>query len=230
MQKEHLLITLDDFGISDQANRHILELVRAGIIDRVAVMSQGLLPEAAIQKLLIAPVALDIHLEINNPFRSKRKLKDGTFNRVFLFFLAYFSGKNSVKQVTQQWEIQIQKFYSLFGRYPDGLNSHEHTHFFPPYFAALLQLATKYNISYIRIGTQSHREKPLVSRILNWLRTKNLPAFTQSGRKTSDFLISFDWLKSWSDLSKYPEESQIEIVFHPERDEEMAFLQTLKNL
>ncbi|MEI8103856.1 MAG: ChbG/HpnK family deacetylase [Candidatus Moraniibacteriota bacterium] len=230
MQKKHLFVALDDFGISPQANRHILELVRAGIINRVAVMPQGLLPEVAIQQLLIAPVALDIHLEINNPFRSERKLKDGTLNRVFLFFLGYFSGKTSVKQVTQQWEAQIQKFYALFGRYPDGLNSHEHTHFFPPYFAVMIQLATKYNISYIRLGTQSHQEKPLVNRILNWLRTKNLPALAQSGRNTSDFLISFDWLSSWDGLNDYPEESQIEFIFHPEREDEMAFLQTFKNL
>lgn len=230
MQKKQLLITLDDFGISAQANHRILELAQTGIINRVAVMSQGLLPETAIQQLLTAPVALDIHLETNNPFRSERKLKDGTFNRVFLFFLAYFSGKNSVKQVAQQWEVQIQKFYSLFGRYPDGLNSHEHVHFFPPYFTVLLQLATKYDIPYIRLGTQSHQEKPLVNRILNWLRTRDLPKFTQSGRSTSDFLVSFDWLDSWDNLNNYPEESRIELVFHPERDEEMAFLQTLKNL
>ena len=230
MQKKHILLAVDDFGISPQANRRILELVRTGIIDRVAVMSQGLLPNIAVQQLLAAPIALDIHLEINNPFRSERKLKDGTFNRSFLFFLGYFLGKTSVKQVTEQWETQIQKFYSIFGRYPDGLNSHEHIHFFPPYFAAILQLATKYNISYIRLGTQSHKEKPLVNRILNRLRAKNLPAFTQSGQNTSDFLISFDWLNSWVDLKNYPEKSQIELIFHPEREEEMTFLQTLKNL
>ena len=218
-------VAVDDFGISEKANRHIIALLSVGTIDRVAVMTEGALTESDIQTLLNSGVALDIHLEIRNPFRSHRKLKDGIFNRLFSFCIGYFSGKTGVSSVEKQWNYQIQRFQKLFGRLPDGLNSHEHTHFFPPYCRILLKLARHYHIPYVRLGTKSSRETAPVSKILNWLRRKNIIAFQQSGLTTSDFMVSFDWLANSRDILTYPQTHTIELVFHPERDEEMKLLQ-----
>jgi predicted glycoside hydrolase/deacetylase ChbG (UPF0249 family) len=220
-------VAVDDFGISEKANHHIITLVKAGVIDRVAVMTEGTLSKSDVQTLLHSGVALDIHLEIHNPFRSRRKLKDGILNRLSAFFLGYCSGKTSVAAVAKQWDAQIRQFQNLFGRSPDGLNSHEHTHFFPPYFKLLLRLAQQHNISYVRIGTESVPESAPVSRILNWLRRRNQKSLRESERTTSDLLVSFDWLTENRDILAYPQEKNIELIFHPERDEEMKLLEKL---
>ncbi|KKQ80371.1 MAG: hypothetical protein UT03_C0026G0009, partial [Candidatus Moranbacteria bacterium GW2011_GWD2_38_7] len=49
--RERLLIAADDFGISSRANRNILYLVSLGKINRVGVMTRGIISPREIEQL-----------------------------------------------------------------------------------------------------------------------------------------------------------------------------------
>lgn len=224
----NIIISVDDFGISQKANANILKLVENGKIDRLAVMVHGIITQEDVARLLMSGVRLDLHADIQSAINPKRKLKDGTFKRVLLFIWNYMVGQNRPQHIERRFEEQIETFRTIFSKYPDGLNTHEHVHFFPPYFKVLVRLAQKYNIAHIRFGKESPHGGTSVSLIVHVLRKLNMHSFVQSGRTSSDIMVSFDWIKDIQDLEKHEPNKTIEIIFHPERDEEMHFLDNLK--
>jgi predicted glycoside hydrolase/deacetylase ChbG (UPF0249 family) len=236
-KSKNFIISADDFGVSKEANAAILNLAKIGKLDRVAVMMGGIISQEEIKALLDSGVKIDIHLHLfESEFFLKRKKErdDGTVKRVSLFVISYLSGQYGTKRMREIWQKQIEEFRKTFGQYPDGINSHEHIHFFPPFFKIVCELLKKLSIPYYRLGKKGTSfDFVSASFILNILRKINLKRIKKSGLVsspsliTSEFLISFDWLKNFplSDISK---SGNIEIVFHPERDEEYEFI--VKNL
>lgn len=220
-----MIFTADDFGISQKADERILKLAEAGVLDRVAVMTRGTATASSIERLAKSGVKIDLHAEIRDDIDPSRTLKAGAVGRILVFVKNFLFGENRVSRVAERWDVQIRDFQSTFGRYPDGLNSHEHTHFFPPYFRTFLFLARKYNIPFVRFGRRSFPGNTSVSHILNMLRVADRREFSRSGLASSDMMVSFDWVDSLEPLEKYPESTTMEILFHPERDEEMEFLE-----
>lgn len=225
-KKRFMIFTADDFGISPQADERILKLAEAGVLDRVAVMTRGTATKESFDRLAKSGVKLDLHAELREDIDPHRTLKAGVFGRATLFVMSIFFGENRVALVEKRWESQIRDFSILFGRYPDGLNSHEHTHFFPPYFGISVRLAKRYNIPFLRFGREYSSQLTLVSCILNVLRCVNKRTFFRSGLDSSDRMISFDWIGTLDRFKDDSEGKTVEILFHPERDEEMEFLET----
>jgi predicted glycoside hydrolase/deacetylase ChbG (UPF0249 family) len=223
--RQNLIVSADDFGISETANRNILELVRAGKVDRVSVMSEGTVSPNEIQELLESGVKLDIHLELKNASDLKnRKLKAGVFGRTASFFWKLIMGANGKKAVKKRWEEQIEKFKALFGKYPDGINSHEHVHFFPSYFKIAAELGKTDGIFYIRIGKKSVQRFCLVCFILNCLRVIDQKSFQSSSMETSEFMASGDWTSGNIEefIKNLP--GKTELIFHPERQDEFEII------
>ncbi len=226
--RENLIIVADDFGVSKKANQAILKLADQKKINRVAVMVGGKISVEEVKKLLASGVKLDIHLHLLNKYffqKRKKEPQSGAIKRGSLFLKDFLSGKYSSQKVNSIWEKQIEDFFHLFKQYPAGINSHEHMHFFPPFFKVALVLKNKYKIDYIRIGKKGLKFK-LIAIILNILRRINLGFNSVANLNTSQYLVSFDWLNLAKTLSEQlPKKGKIEIVFHPEREEEFKFLQ-----
>jgi predicted glycoside hydrolase/deacetylase ChbG (UPF0249 family) len=225
-----VLISVDDFGISEEANKNILALIASKKIDRVSVMMNGILVADEVQILLESGVKLDIHLDRKHIIHENRKLADGFWRRFIEFIWSYFFGSNKPSQVQIAWLDQLQKFKKIFGKWPDGLNAHEHVHYFPPYFRVLLQLAEEYDISYVRLGHMNTKNYTLVAFVINLLGCLNRRALRQSGKESTDRVLSFDWISHrgpfvdfQSDLEKG---TVTEVIFHPEREEEFVYMQT----
>jgi len=185
-------------------------------------MVNGYFSKNEAQKLLKSKVNLDLHLTIF-PITSKQLLSTGVLYRSLRFIFLLLTGKIASKRVAQSWNKQIEKFKKIFGRHPDGLNSHEHTHFFPPYFKIALKLCGKYKIPHIRFGnkvTLPSRNK--ISIILNILNKINRGYFLSYPlRVTSyEYLVSLDWINDFKSFLKNPPSGTVEIVCHPEREEE----------
>jgi predicted glycoside hydrolase/deacetylase ChbG (UPF0249 family) len=168
--RHKLVFSADDFGASQKANDNILELVSLRKIDRVAVMMNGKFTDTEIEALLSSGVKLDIHLDAQQKIEQDRKLKAGVFGRIFKFLKNYVTGQNSPQKIGLIWERQIEDFRNRFGRYPDGLNSHQHIHFFPPYFKIALELCRKYDLEFMRFGKLCAKMLGPVSFILNVLK------------------------------------------------------------
>lgn len=223
--RNNFSICADDFGISERANRNIFHLLDLGKIDRIAIIIDGIINAKDIDKLLRSGCKLDIHLTMG----PTGKESNGIFWRSLKFLLNYSFNGGSARNMEKKWDDQIKKFKKLFGKYPDGVNSHEHIHFFPPYFKKVLALSAKFEIPYIRFG--NHRPpkfKSLISKILNFLHAINSPSFSKSIAVSSERMISLDWIMlKENEILTHPGEGVTEIVCHPERAEEFVFIRKI---
>lgn len=220
-RREKLIISADDFGKSHLANKNILTLARTGRIDRVAFLIDGDIENLEVAELLNFGVKLDIHLNLKK-FKSGPDESRSVFKRGVLFLWLYFSGQGTSSRVAADWERQIKKFEEVFGKKPDGLNSHQYVHFFPPYFKIILRLGAKYQIPYLRFGKIGITEGAnSISGILTWLWKINNSRFKKFFFDSSDFLASYDWIRDFPRfLSELPS-GKTELISHPERKEEL---------
>lgn len=223
--KKNFILSADDFGISRLTNKNILALVKAKKLDRVSVMVDGVFTPKELEKLLQSGVKIDLHLETGPKKKHKKEVKESAFLRGVAFSLSLLSKKMRPDFIAIHWENQIEKFHALLGRYPDGLNSHQHLHYFPPYFKVLLKLAQKKKISFIRFGRDSLiASNTAVYRILIWLHKKDRKAFSASGLESSDRLVSLDWIKNIQKFLDQKSTGSVEIVCHPERKKEFELI------
>jgi len=221
--RQKLIVSADDFGISPRSNRNILYLISLGKINRVGIMVNGEISPKEISELAHSGVKLDIHLDIPRKLGADRKKRNGVIARTVEFLKNILTGKISTKKVASDWEQQIEKFYTLFGKYPDGINSHEHIHFFPPFFKAALLLQEKYIIPYIRFGDSIQmRHHTIIAYIIHFLRIINQKACGPDGCVSSNYLVSLDWISNIDAFLSNLPDGKTEIVCHPELAEEFV--------
>jgi predicted glycoside hydrolase/deacetylase ChbG (UPF0249 family) len=227
-----IYFSADDFGISKLANVNILKVLRRGKLDRVAVMiSENLSPDE-VNELKESGAKLDIHLHLvpkgSDYWRGNRLMRESAAKRLVLFLMNYMTGKFGTQKVALQWTVQIEQFREIFGKNPDGIGSHEYIHYFPPYLKETAKLAHKYEIPFFRFGLSDSQSHSFVSRAINYLRKYGKEHVIASDLTTTDHMESFDWYDNLLFLDKLPPNSSAEVVFHPEREEEMTFLENLK--
>jgi len=235
--RDKIILTADDFGKSEIANKNILYLAKAGKLDRVSVIVDGILRKEEVEKLLSTDIKLDIHLELIWQKRRRNLLKDHTLRQIIVFLVNYLWGdwpvpthpRSEKMAVKKEWQKQIEKFKKIFGRMPNGISSHEHVHYFPPYFSIALQLADHYKIPFIRFGRKGFIGKKnsvyLILKVMYWLNKRN---FLRSKVSSSDYFASLDWLENFDEFSKKIEEGKkIEVACHPEREDEYNFISKL---
>ena len=215
--RHRLIINADDFGISPQANKNILHLIMLGKIDRVGIMVHGKFSDEEVNEIIKSGVKLDIHLDIIHEFHDNRRKRKSAFMRVMEFIGKIFSGKLSSEKTKIAWRSQIEKFREIFGKNPDGINSHEHVHFFPPFFKIALKLQSEYSIPYIRFGESVFmlHNKP-VAHILHWLRIIDRKKFQKSSGASSGSFVSLDWIKNMDKFLNNLPKGTTEIACHPE--------------
>jgi predicted glycoside hydrolase/deacetylase ChbG (UPF0249 family) len=232
-KRKNLIITADDFGKNELANRNILRLVKSGKLDRVSVMIEGDISEDEVKELLASNLKLDIHFELVWQKRRRSLLGDKALRQVAIFFLNYIWGdwhvpenpKSGSKAVHRDWKEQIEKFKKIFGRLPDGISSHEHTHFFSAYFKIAVGLARYFDIPFIRFGKKGFlgKENPK-KMILSILRRIDSGIFFKSKLDSADYFTSLDWIESLKEFSGDIYNGKIEMACHPEREEEFELI------
>lgn len=223
--KKRIIITADDFGISEKANASILKLAKAGKLDRVAVIPHGIFTAQETAELIDSGVKMDAHLNITENILGKRKTKEGIISRGIVFVLKLFTKKFSKKGVYENWDSDIRLFIERFGKKPDGINSHHHVHFFPKYFKIILDLMGKHDISFVRFGKISLLgDNNRVKNILSVLRKKNRKIFLESGQDSTEHLASLDWFRNFDLFISDVPSGTVEITCHPEREEEYEII------
>lgn len=222
--RKRIYVTADDFGVSPRANRNILYLISLGKINRVGIMVNGSISPKEIEALIRSGVKLDIHLDVLHEFHNDRKnFRNGTFLRTLEFVVKIITGKISSKKVSVDWNNQIKKFREIFGKNPDGMNSHEHVHLFPPFFKITMKLQDKFAIPYVRFGDSVFiRHHKAVSHILHYLRKINLRTCLEHGCVSSSSLVSLDWISDIDAFLSNLPDGTIEIACHPEIAEEFV--------
>jgi len=219
--RKECIVTADDYGIRQTAEP-ILRLVHTGKIDRVAVMVHYVSPDQA-QALLQTGVKIDLHLELIDILKSGDKVYDNTLKRSINFAFRYVLRIVTRKKVEEEWRVQIDRFNELFGRMPDGLDSHEHLHYFPPFFRVCVKLAEEFDIPFVRFGrkgllTGFHHS--LTGRILSFFSRQMRSFFAETDRRTTDYVVSLDWFSDVETFLEKRPNGSLEIIVHPEREED----------
>lgn len=228
--RKKLTISADDYGIRE-TSKSILELAEKGSLDRVAVFAE-LVTDDDMRALLKTRVVIDIHLELMHLLKSGYEDTGSALGRGINFLFRRIFGMVNKEKVQEEWRRQIVLFQNRFGRLPDGLNSHEHIHYFPEFFSVIAELAKEFGIGYVRLGKsgimRGTRGK-LTAGILASCARSDRQFLSTNARESSDQMTSFDWFASQDEFMKRVQASgysHIEVVFHPERPEEKRVLET----
>lgn len=231
MHTTELIIVADDYGIRE-ASLPILRLVEEGLVERVAVLVRFVSAED-VAALKATGVTVDIHLELTRLLGRGESEGDSFVARVGNFAWHVIRGDLAPSRIKAEWCAQIALFREQFGCLPAGMNSHEHVHFFPWFFAPFLALAEEYGIGYIRFGARGivgdrrfHPAKAVLDFLHAWNRRLG-PAVLAA---TSEYLVSADWIDDIDHFLRQAPVGRIEVVAHPERPDEAALLRALKKL
>jgi predicted glycoside hydrolase/deacetylase ChbG (UPF0249 family) len=219
--RESFVVTADDYGIRQTAEP-ILRLASEGKVDRVAVLIHYVSSEQA-EALKETGVKIDLHLELIGLLKRGEKAHENFLVRSINFCFRYVFGLLTMKKVETEWRDQIERFQELFGRLPEGLNSHEYIHCFPPFFRVFIKLATEYEITYVRFGDKgilAGAHKTFISSILSFFWKRTRACYAKTHLTTSNYLVSLDWLTDFQSFSKQLPKGSIEIVVHLEREED----------
>lgn len=226
--RKNIIVSADDFGIRNVATP-ILALAREGKIDRVSVLINYVTSKEQATALAATGVKIDLHMELIQLVKSGESAEGSAFVRGVNFAVRYLFGRVKASDAERIWIDQIEKFKEIFGRYPDGLNSHEHLHYFPAFFRIALELGDRYDIPFVRFARMGiiERKTSIVSYILSFLWSKDKAYYGDRplSKDTADFFISYDWIDDFDHFLSHPPDGITEIVFHPERRDEYDAIQ-----
>jgi len=153
-----LIVTADDFNLSEGVSRGILAAHQHGIVTETSVMvNLGDLQRAA-ELLTQAPrLAVGLHLNITRgrPLAAPHAVAE------LLGPDGHFHGspqamptRLGVKAVQAEFEAQLDTFVQVFGRLPQHLDTHHHVHQHPDVLPALLDLAAPLQLPVRSIDAQ----------------------------------------------------------------------------
>lgn len=227
--REKVIVSVDDFGIRNVAES-ILPLAKQGKVDRVSVLINYVTSQAQADELLATGVKIDLHLELIDLIKSGREDDGMALFRGLNFAARYMSGMVRSDDVERTWIAQIERFKEVFGRYPDGLNSHEHVHYFPRFFRVALDLRDRYDIPFMRFAREGvlKGKSSIAARVLSFLWHRNVTSYIErtDSQKTSDFFVSYDWIQNFDSFLACLPDGKTEIVLHPERKNEYDAIST----
>lgn len=221
--REKVIVSVDDFGIRNVADA-ILPLAQQGKLDRVSVLIQYVTSQAQADALKATGVKIDLHLELIDLIKSGATEEGSALFRGLNFMVRYMFRMVNPSNVERAWIEQIERFKEVFGQYPDGLNSHEHVHYFPQFFKVIMALGDRYYIPFIRFSQKGilNYETSMVGRILAFLWSKDVSYYQSHAtlHETPDFFVSYDWITDAEKFLQTLPEGKTEIAFHPERKSE----------
>lgn len=152
-----VIITADDLGIDEAANRAVKESFGAGLLKSSCIMANGEAFDDAVENVVKCCAGLDcgVHLDIiegkalSVGGESLITDKEGRFNNSYIQMLLKSHNKEFLKTVETEFRVQTEKVINS-GIKPVFINTHVHTHSIPAIFEITAKLAVEYGIPFIR--------------------------------------------------------------------------------
>ena len=217
-----LVVNADDFGFTHDVNEGIIEAHRRGILTATTLMANG---EAFDDAVLLArqTPALDVgcHLVLvgGKSLITGREFPNSVGGLIREIILGRIKPYDELKA-------QVEKIVAA-GIRPTHLDTHKHTHLFPPVLKAVARLGEEYQIRWVRRPFDlpvTGEPVPATRRALSWglhfLRSYFHRVLSRRGCRTTDHFAGFSltgYLEA-SDLirlfGQLPEGST-ELMVHP---------------
>ena len=205
------VLNADDFGLSKEHNKAVLEGYNNGFLTSVSLLANGDAFSAAVNDILpeCPNLSVGVHLNIT----SGKSLtncdlltnQNGFFNGGFLYFFINSTRKEFVKQLEKEFRAQIEKVkqYSSI----DHIDSHDHIHSIPEIFKLVARLAKEYQIPYVRTHYEEIYFVPEFCKHLNFkfpfnlikvlflnlVSKENKKTIQEQGLKTNDYASGLEY-------------------------------------
>ncbi len=208
---KRFILNSDDFGLSQDSNRAILNGYNSGFLKSTSLTANGAAFDAAVNEILpeCQKISVGVHLNITNGKSLTRTslLTDevGNFKHNFLS-IWYHSNKNEfLKEIEKEFQAQIEKI-STFVK-PTHIDSANYIHAIPEIFEIVCKLAQKYDIPYVRSHFEEFYIVPdlksnlniryplniLKLILLNILTLINKKTLTKYNLKTNNYIVGITY-------------------------------------
>jgi predicted glycoside hydrolase/deacetylase ChbG (UPF0249 family) len=189
-----LVVNADDFGFTRDVNQGIVDTYRNGILTATTLMANGLAFDHAVDLARENP-DLDVgcHLALvggDSVLEPRRRLPT-TVSRMIA---AIATGR---LRVVEELRAQIQRIFSS-GLQPSHLDTHKHTHLFPPVLDAVAELSVEFGIKWVRrpfdLAGSSGGAPAVVratSKSLSFLQTRFQAVLNRHGCLSTDHFAGF---------------------------------------
>ncbi|HWP49228.1 MAG TPA: ChbG/HpnK family deacetylase [Candidatus Limnocylindrales bacterium] len=151
---KYLIINADDFGLTPEVSRGILQTVREGIVTSTTVLINsphvGELPE-----LLKTRVGIGLHFNLTwgSPVSSPEEVPSLIDEKGFFHSDPSFLGPEGEsvyprksEEIQKELEAQVERFLRLLQKPPTHIDVHKHAHKYPTVLNPLIRVAKKYRI------------------------------------------------------------------------------------
>ena len=244
MGNKKFILNADDFGISNDINRAIVEGYNAEILHSTSLCANGDAFYSATNEIMpeCPKLCVGVHLNIiegkalNTPDKlTELTDSNGNFNNGWIQLLLKSFNKKFMKQVEIEFRSQIEKIISCTK--VSHIDSHVHTHGIPNIFELTCKLAKEYEIPYVRtqferpyltnnIGKHLNLKYPVNQikvLLLDSFSMKNKNIVEKYSLKTNDFLVGVSYTGLMDNqtveqgLEVFKNEGNIivEALFHP---------------
>ncbi|HLT49729.1 ChbG/HpnK family deacetylase [Aequorivita nionensis] len=151
-----LIVNADDFGFSEEVNANIEKCHQNGIVTSATILSGGKNFDDAIQLAKENPkLGIGVHLAIDGPNNIGKKYatlldpQTGEFYEDIVAVKKIRKGDFNVEELVSEYSLQIEKVKNE-GITITHLDHHHHFHLYFPILKAVIEVAKKYKIPYIR--------------------------------------------------------------------------------
>lgn len=151
-----LIVNADDFGFSERVNENIVKCHQQGIVTSTTILSGGKEFKDAIRLANDNPkLGIGVHLAIDGPNNLGKEYttlldpQTGGFYEDLVAVRKIRNGDFNFKELVSEYSLQIEKVKNE-GINITHLDHHHHFHLYFPILKAVIQVAKKYKIPYIR--------------------------------------------------------------------------------
>jgi len=188
-----LIINADDFGLTHGVNRAIVEAHEHGVLTSSTLMANGPAFEDAIQRARSNPrLSVGCHVVLvdglpvlargKTPTLSDQKTHDGRFHESLnSFVLRTVRGRIDADEIEAEATAQIRKLQAA-GIPVSHLDTHKHTHIFPPVLRPLLRAARACGVAALRNPFGPLHVSILAKRPSLWKRFTGVTVLAGLGR------------------------------------------------
>lgn len=207
MNKKQFILNADDFGMSHDFNRAVLDGYNYGFLTSASICANGTAFDSAVNEILpeCQNLGLGVHLNIieGKSLTHAECLTDNNsnFNKGYLWFILNSRKKEVLNVIEKEFRVQIEKVQSVAK--VDHIDSHVHVHAIPAIFRLTAKLAKEYGIPYIRTQHEEFYIAPNAKKnyspaffinivkvnLLNMFTAKNKNTVKEFGLKSNDYLI-----------------------------------------
>lgn len=158
LQYRHLIVNADDFGLSRGVNAAVAECARAGFLRSATIMANGPAFDDAVKTARELPgFGVGIHFVLTGlrPLSGPEHIPglaggDGSLpSGPGGLLQAFLAGKGVREQIGRELRAQAEKVFDS-GIVPTHFDTHKHVHIIPAVLDALVGIARRYGVRWIR--------------------------------------------------------------------------------